>query len=636
MSFSPIADLLPSNDNKEMNKYTCISTYNMGKIGIKKIVDDTFKTQLNSDNKLIQSYPINNFSNITNSNTNNTNTNTNSNTNNNTSKNRNLQASKKKLKNIHSVSPNIVHNHTQYASNANYYKNKINQRINIVKKNNSKPPISKLNKKDFSKSVKNFYVHPNINLYNKSKYHNKSYSTKKNVSNSKNKLLKERKITDGQLKSHSYHSSCIFSSMSPNSIKREKKKYSKSNLIINNKNENNNSLKRDESELYIKNNNLSSTDINPNTRKLVLKEENNRDNNIDFEQKYQMTEANTNYLRVKIRPDFQIHFKNINTPKVDSTPALRDEITKSNIFSQPSSCMFNDIDNDKSDRNEKNEGNKDIGNLTEKNKNNIFLHSDSSNEEIIPKLNLKDADNYLYHDKIKEKEIIKNSYDKGYFNINISSSYNKKKEIEIKNMKNIKERENNFVKNKNLKNYYSRKKDYNNNNNKNYSSNKNKSQNKIKKIEFNKSNTNDNAFIKYKPKYNNYNNITSLKDAKTEENISNLNISKNARNNKKFSGSCSKNKYNNKTRKNYSLNSNNKTNISSKESNNSVYMQSNRNKSYGNNNYKNRMIDLNNKLNENKTLKENKKEDIDFDCPEEMHYFMVKLSINYKYLTENF
>ena len=65
-------------------------------------------------------------------------------------------------------------------------------------------------------------------------------------------------------------------------------------------------------------------------------------------------------------------------------------------------------------------------------------------------------------------------------------------------------------------------------------------------------------------------------------------------------------------------------------------MQSNRNKSYGNNNYKNRMIDLNNKLNENKTLKENKKEDIDFDCPEEMHYFMVKLSINYKYLTENF
>ena len=164
MSSSPIPDLLPQKDNKEINKFTCISTYSMGKIGIKKIVEDNYKTPINSENKLFQSYPINNFSNITNSNTNNTNTNTNSNTNNNTSKNRNIQTSKKKLKNIHSVSPNITHNNTHYSSNVNYYKNKVNQRINIVKKNNSKPPISKLNKKDFSKSVKNFYVNTSSNI----------------------------------------------------------------------------------------------------------------------------------------------------------------------------------------------------------------------------------------------------------------------------------------------------------------------------------------------------------------------------------------------------------------------------------------------------------------------------------------
>ena len=174
----------------------------------------------------------------------------------------------------------------------------------------------------------------------------------------------------------------------------------------------------------------------------------------------------------------------------------------------------------------------------------IFLNSDSS-EEIIPKLNLKEAQNmnYLYPEKNKEKELIKNSYDKGHFNINISSC-NKKRELD--NIKNMKERENNFIKNKNLKNYYNPKKEYNiSNSNKSYSSNKNKSQSKIKKIEFNKSKTNDNAFIKYKSKYKNCNNIASLKDVKTEENMRNLNLSKNTRNNKKFSSSSSKNKYNN-------------------------------------------------------------------------------------------
>ena len=33
---------------------------------------------------------------------------------------------------------------------------------------------------------------------------------------------------------------------------------------------------------------------------------------------------------------------------------------------------------------------------------------------------------------------------------------------------------------------------------------------------------------------------------------------------------------------------------------------------------------------------EKDKDDIDIDSPEELHYFMVNMTINYKYLTENF
>jgi hypothetical protein len=39
----------------------------------------------------------------------------------------------------------------------------------------------------------------------------------------------------------------------------------------------------------------------------------------------------------------------------------------------------------------------------------------------------------------------------------------------------------------------------------------------------------------------------------------------------------------------------------------------------------------------NENLKEKeKKEEIDFNSPEEMHYFLVNLTINYRLLNENF
>ena len=73
-------------------------------------------------------------------------------------------------------------------------------------------------------------------------------------------------------------------------------------------------------------------------------------------------------------------------------------------------------------------------------------------------------------------------------------------------------------------------------------------------------------------------------------------------------------------------------------------MKSNRNKSNENKAYKNKIVDINKKMNDNQNIidkdKKNEiekdKDDIDIDSPEELHYFMVNMTINYKYLTENF
>ena len=46
LTTSPISDLVSSKENKETNKFTYISTYSMGKIGIKKIIEDPFKTPI--------------------------------------------------------------------------------------------------------------------------------------------------------------------------------------------------------------------------------------------------------------------------------------------------------------------------------------------------------------------------------------------------------------------------------------------------------------------------------------------------------------------------------------------------------------------------------------------------------------
>ena len=658
---APVTDVIPSKTEIDKNRYTYVSAYYMGKIGIKKIIEDPSKSPINTDNRvIIHSFPINNITNNTNNNTNNTNTNTNSNTNNNSSKNRDNQTSKKKLKNHYSVSPNIIH--IQPSSNYKYYKNKSNQRLNKIKKTNLKPTLTqiKFGNKHISKSSSNFHVYTNAHK-NSNYLKAKSYSKKKIKSKSSNKLIKERKdikFKVGKIKSHSGNSSCIFTSMSPINKKRQKKKYSMSNTMINDinntNNTNTNSFKRSVNDTtFIKNGNLSSNNLNPNIMKLISNEDmNNYKEKKNFiENNIEKSDNVVNYLRVRKRSDLQnnLNHKN-NMPKIESTPLLNNK-TEIKLSSPPSSFIFN-------------ENSEKRPYLFEKQKNKLCIDENISSEDcaniidsnFIPKLNLESCKrinntnsnaNALLQEKIKNKDAKgKNTYDNDnggdggnsehliISNLNISnngSKINIKNESEIDSKNKEKETDVNvdkkLEKNKVLKT---------SNNISNYKSNV--KQNRV----LNKSNTNNYRIISFKNNYSN-NNITSYKNISTEENVRS---SKKNRNNSKIlsSKSKSKNKYQNIKRINYSL-SNNKSKVKKKENKYKVIQfKSNRNKTTENSNFKCKNNKLHKKVKEvyrikNENLKEKekeKKEELDFDCPEEMHYFMVNLTINYRILNENF
>ena len=118
------------------------------------------------------------------------------------------------------------------------------------------------------------------------------------------------------IKSHSGNSSCIFTSMSPINKKRQKKKYSMSNTMINDinntNNTNTNSFKRSVNDTtFIKNGNLSSNNLNPNIMKLISNEDMknyNEKKNI-IENNIEKNDNVVNYLRVRKRSDLQNNFK---------------------------------------------------------------------------------------------------------------------------------------------------------------------------------------------------------------------------------------------------------------------------------------------------------------------------------------
>ena len=649
---APVTDVIPSKTEIDKNRYTYVSAYYMGKIGIKKIIEDPSKSPINTDNRaIIHSYPINNITNNTNNNTNNTNTNTNSNTNNNSSKNRDIQTSKKKLKNHYSVSPNIIH--IQSSSNYKYYKNKSNQRLNIIKKSNLKPSLTQIKfaNKHFSKSSSNFHVY--TNAHKSSNYIKaKSYSKKKIKSKSSNKLIKERKdikLKVGMIKSHSGNSSCIFTSMSPINKKRQKKKYSLSNTMINDINNTNNtnmnSFKRSINDTtYIKTGNLSSNNLNTNIIKLIPKEDMKKINEKkNIEDNTEKNDNVVNYLRVRKRSDLQNNYNHKkNMSNIESTPFLNNK-TEIKLSSPPSSFIFN-------------ENSEKRPYFFEKQKNNICIDENISSEDcaniidsnFIPKLNLDSCKrvtntntNVLLEEKVKNNNA--NRIDGGnsehliISNINISNNGSK---INIKNESEIdsKNKEINIDKkvdkNKVLKT---------SNNITNYKSNV--KQNRVL-IKSNSNSNNNYGIISFKNKNSSSNNITSYKIISTEGNIrNNIRSSKKNRSNSKILSSKSKNKYQNLKRINCSLSSN-KSKVKKKENKYKVIqIQSNRNKTTENSNYKYKNNNnLHKKVKEiykskNENLKEKekeKKEEIDFESPEEMHYFMVNLTINYRFLNENF
>ena len=224
-----------SSKNKETNNLKYISTYKMGQIGITKLIEEPYKTSLNTDiNIPSQKQQINNILSSTSSNFTNTN-NTNSNTNTNTNKVTDNISNPKKLKNHHCTSHSGIH--IQSSTNFNNYKknkHKSNQKVNIMNNKNEKKQkyeAIKLNKNQFSKTTNNLCLFINNNIRNKNNFKNSQ----------KNSFSKYKVQTkpNSKNKYESGNPNYILSSRAPNSIKRERKKHSISNFIGNEKNETN-------------------------------------------------------------------------------------------------------------------------------------------------------------------------------------------------------------------------------------------------------------------------------------------------------------------------------------------------------------------------------------------------------------
>ena len=326
-------------NNNEMNQFKYVSTYKMGQIGITKLIEEPYKSSLNTENNLSTTYHQQIIKIPSNTNTNTNTNNTNSNTNTNTFKAMDNISNKKNLKHNYSTSNNNV-KQIQSSTNFNYYKNrknKSNQRKNIINinKNDSKQKSEavKLNKNQFSKTENNLCLYINNNFYNKSK-NNSSY--KKSYLN---KNLKSK--TSSKIHSESGYSNYILSSRTPSSIRRNNKKNSISNLITKEKDDEGKieSFKKNNIySHYIKtntSNNLSSLDINPNPK--------TNKKNTNLEHKYQFTEFNT-YLKVRKRDDIPNQKQSNSNLKIENNKLINSCILendkKEKIFSDKPENLY--------------------------------------------------------------------------------------------------------------------------------------------------------------------------------------------------------------------------------------------------------------------------------------------------------
>ena len=537
-----------SSKNKEANNLKYISTYKMGQIGITKLIEEPYKTSLNTDINIPSQQPqINKILSSTSSNFTNTN-NTNTNTSTNTNKVTDNISNPKKLKNHYSTSQNRIlfqssTNFNNYKKNKHKSKRKVNILDNNKNEKKQKYEAFKLSKNQFSKTTNNLYLFINNNIRNKNNFKN----INKN-SFSKNKIQTK---PNSKNKYESGNPNYILSSRAPNSIKKERNKHSISNLIGEEKNETNiNSCGNDGLfDICLKtSHNQSSNDINTN---LIKKK---KDIKIDTD--YQITDFNT-YLKVKKRADIPNQKQSNTNIKTESNNLL-------------TSCLIND--------NIKN-GNEFL-NIKDK----IYLSEALSTEENIngkpnTKLIIKDEKNTnrICTESNQNQHVFSHNNKHINSNANISSSKincfnNQRKNLSYKDLNKMKFESKTYSRNK---------------------------------IKFNYSKTN-------------------LKEKKEE----NLNI------NNFYKGKInSKNKNSYGDRKNFSQNNSKKQltkekrNIKDKKEIKMIY-----NSFVNKTDNKIESDKIKNNITNNNKLNSNIK-DIDFETPEELHYFMVQLT--HKYIKAN-
>ena len=533
-----------SSKSREKNNLKYISTYKMGQIGITKLIEDPYKTSLNTDINIPSQQPqINKILNSTSSNFTNTN-NTNTNTSTNTNKVTDNISNPKKLKNHYSTSHNgILFQSSTNFNNYKKYKHKSKRKVNILDNNKNekkqKYEAFKLSKNQFSKTTNNLCLFINNNIRNKNNFKN----INKN-SFSKNKIQTK---PNSKNKYESGNPNYILSLRAPNSIKKERNKHSISNLIGEEKNETNiNSCGNDGLfDICLKtSHNQSSNDINTN---LIKKK---KDINIDTD--YQITDFNT-YLKVKKRADIPNQKQSNTNIKTESNNLL-------------TSCLIND--------NIKN-GNEFL-NIKDK----IYLSEALSTEENIngkpnTKLIIKDEKNTnrICTESNQNQHVFSHNNKHINSNANISSSKincfnNQRKNLSYKDLNKMKFESKTYSRNK---------------------------------IKFNYSKTN-------------------LKEKKEE----NLNI------NNFYKGKInSKNKNSYGDRKNFSQNNSKKQltkekrNIKDKKEIKMIY-----NSFVNKTDNKIESDKIKNNITNNNKLNSNIK-DIDFETPEELHYFMVQLTHRY-------
>ena len=565
-------------NNIEMNQLKYISTYKMGQIGITKLIEEPYKSSLNTENNLsTQHQQIIKIPSNTNTNTNTNNTNSNTNTN--TFKAMDNISNKKNLKYNYSSSNNNV-KHIQSSTNFNYYKNrknKSNQKKNIINNNKNdskqKSEAVKLNKNQFSKTENNLCLYINNNFY-KSKNNNsykKSYLNKNFKSKSNSKIHSE-----------SGYSNYILSSRTPSSIRRNNKKIAISNLITKEKEDENkiDSFKKDNiHSYYLKtnmSNNLSNLDIQSYQK--------NENENINLETKYQLTELNT-YLKVRKRDDILNQKQSNSNLKIENnkliSSCILEKEKKEKIFSEKAENLYlSEVLS--TENNIKEKSNIKLILIDNKNTNRLFTENNKN---------------------------INNKLNNSNFNFNINILHNNKPSSKSKNISTSK---NNLYSNKRKNTSH---KDLNNTkfSSKTYSQMKNKTNNNKSNIkEKNEDNENINNFNK------NHNNNNKNKNAYKPR--------------KDFSVNSSKKqiiKDNKDKDKKINLRYNSFVNIDHNINNNT-----NKNKDKKNNDdlNQNEKKDLkNNNINENILNKE-----IKFDSPEDLHFFMVNLTQNCRISNSNF